>query len=80
MNIDPGTLRADLQAVEDSIMAALHALDSARAQLDNAEAAEAADETEPVVDDDVVEPVPVDEPVAQPDVEPVPVDEPDGAA
>jgi hypothetical protein len=46
MNVDPGQVRAELQAVEDAAAQVVAAVNAARRQLDDAEAADAAAEAE----------------------------------
>lgn len=77
MNVDPGPLRAELQAVEDAVETALSALDSVRRQLDDAETADAEAALAADAEAADVEPAPADaEPLAHPAVEPAPADEP----
>jgi hypothetical protein len=78
MNVDPGQLRAHLQAVIDAAHDVLAAVGAAQDHLDTAQAdeaaAEAADvETEP----EASEPAPADESPADETVEPAPAPEPD---
>lgn len=82
MNVDPGQLRAHLQAVIDAAHDVLAAVGAAQDHLDTAEADEAAAEatdveTEPEAATEAPEPAPDDESPADETVEPAPAPEPD---